>query len=144
MAIVRLPTGAARYDIEWCVDEGAAVEAGQPLGWLCGPGRCGLEALRAPLRGVVGARWTSLLEAAPGGAAVALVGDGDAAVVREEEAHAVAARVREVEAELARLEAHRPRNGASAALLDAELTRLSRWLAAAREALASRQRHRRA
>ncbi|GMU59073.1 MAG: hypothetical protein AMXMBFR34_08360 [Myxococcaceae bacterium] len=132
MAVVRLPTGAERYDIDWCVEVGASVVAGQPLAWLGAPGRCGLEALAAPVSGVVVTRWTSLLTSARGGEAVASVG-GVEGVVRGGEARALAARLDEVEAEVRVIrERLVGRGGAGAALLEADLTRLTRWLDAAR------------
>ncbi|MEW5739428.1 MAG: hypothetical protein AB1938_10905 [Myxococcota bacterium] len=133
MPVIRLPTGAERYDIEWCVGVGESVHAGQTLAWLCAPGRCGLEALVAPVSGVVTARWTSLLTWVPGGQAIASIGVGDEGMVREGEAKALAARREEVELEVRALRQQTGRSGAGAALIASDLTRLTRWLDAARE-----------
>jgi len=136
VAIVRVPPGAEHYDIEWCVEVGAEVEAGQALAWLCAPGRCGLQALSAPARGRVATRWTGLLKTVRADEAVAVVGDGDVAGVKAAETGRLVMQAEVVREELRALDAKRAgRSGAGAALLDADVARLTRWLDDAQRAL---------
>lgn len=132
--LVTVPASAAQYDIDWCVEVGARVTQGQPLAWLCGPGRCALEPLAAPRDGTVAARWTGLLKVVQAGEPVAVVGHDEAqlAAVRAREAERLEAQVVAVREEVRALTAKRAsRSGAGAALLDADLARLEAWLAAA-------------
>lgn len=132
--LVTVPASAAQYDIDWCVEVGAQVTQGQPLAWLCGPGRCALEPLAAPGDGTLAARWTGLLKVVKAGEPVAVVGGDEAAVaaVRAREAERLAAQEVVVREEVRTLSARRAgRSGAGAALLDADLARLEAWLAAA-------------
>jgi hypothetical protein len=136
VAVVSVPSGAPQYDIDWCVEVGAEVSQGQPLAWLCAPGRCALEPLAAPVSGRLVARWTGLLRTVLAGEGVALVGDGDAAAVRALEAQRLAQLVETTREELRALEAKRAkRTGAGAALLDADVARVTKWLEDAQRAL---------
>jgi hypothetical protein len=135
VANVCVPSGAAQYDIEWCVEVGADVTVGQTLAWLCAPGRCGLEALTAPVSGRVVTRWTQLVKTIAPGDAVAVVGDGDVGTVRAAEVRRLKAQVEATREELRTLAGKAGRSGASAALLNADVTRMTRWLEDAEQAL---------
>jgi multidrug efflux pump subunit AcrA (membrane-fusion protein) len=135
VAIVRVPSSASSFDIEWCVEVGAEVAAGQVMAWLCAPGRCGLEALTAPVAGRVVARWTHLVKTVLAGDAIAVVGDGDDAAVRAEELRRLRAQAATTREELEALARTSGRSGASAALLNADVARLTKWLQDAQQAL---------
>jgi hypothetical protein len=136
VAIVRVPSSASSFDIEWCVEVGAEVTAGQPMAWLCAPGRCGLEALAAPVAGRVVTRWTALVKTVEAGDAVAVVGDGAVDAVTAAGTRRLRAQVDTTREELQALQAKRAgRGGASAVLLDADVARVTKWLEDAEKAL---------
>lgn len=105
--------------VEWRVEPGAAVIAGQPLAWIAGPGRCGLIAIAAPSAGTLTWRRHVSLETVYQGELCALV-DGDAPELdacREAERDAASRAVTELRAEHARLIAEEGTRPLAAALL---------------------------
>lgn len=82
-------------DVEWCVEEGAAVVPGQLLAFLNPTDRCGSRRLVAPAPGVVTARRSALWRAVePGAALAALDGtEDDVRTLRREEQRGLAARL---------------------------------------------------
>jgi len=142
---VRVPTlsGQAGFDIDWRVEPGARVAAGQALAHLCGEGRCGLDDVSAPAAGVLVYRWSSLLTVVRPGDAVGVIAEGDGAALIEACVRAEAARLDELlparEAEAAEL-AQRlatAKQSLARALLERDASTLEQWLDAAR-ALRSR------
>jgi hypothetical protein len=93
--------------LEWRVEEGAAVSEGATLGWIAGPGRCGLVPLVAGASGLLRWRRSSALESIEAAAPAALIGGDEdefefcRAAEREVAAGVLALLEREI-AELAR------------------------------------------
>lgn len=67
--------------LEWRVGQGVHVSEGMVLGWIAGPGRCGLVPLTAGASGRLSWRRTGALESIDAGEPAALI-DGDEAGLR--------------------------------------------------------------
>ncbi|MDP1824388.1 MAG: hypothetical protein Q8L48_14125 [Archangium sp.] len=92
--------------LEWRVENGAPVTEGMVLGWIAGPGRCGLVPLTAGKAGRLRWRRTGALETIDAGEPAALI-DGDEAELRScraVERQAAKAGLRVLEREVASLE----------------------------------------
>lgn len=126
------PIGGA---IEWRVAAGAHVEAGAPLAWLAGPGRCGLVALVAPCAGALRWRRDDALEVVYQGELAALIDGDDAelAACHEAERDAALRALRDVAEERATLDREGPLAvallGPQRRAVDAREARLRRLLA---------------
>ena len=96
--------------VEWRVEAGTVVAARAVLGWIAGPGRCGLIAVVAESGGLVTWRRSAALETTWQGEVCALI-EGDEAELREclaVEREAASRALGELEHELAQLEATGP------------------------------------
>jgi hypothetical protein len=101
------PIGGA---LEWRIETGAVVPARAVLGWIVGPGRCGLVAVVAQAGGRVTWRRSAALEVTWQGEVCALI-EGDEVELREcleVEREAALRAIGELERELAQLEATGP------------------------------------
>lgn len=125
---VRLPASHAQFGLEWHVEEGAVVRAGQLLAWLAVPDHCALVPLSSPADGRLTARWSALLASGDASALVALVEDDDPSACRLAER---AALERAIARTHERIASFASRTSALAGLLASERTSLERWLAEA-------------
>ena len=96
--------------LEWRVETGAVVVARAVLGWIAGPGRCGLISVVADSAGHVTWRRSAALEVTWQGEVCALI-EGDEAELKEclaAEREAAVRALGELERELAQLEVAGP------------------------------------
>jgi hypothetical protein len=96
--------------LEWRVEAGTAVAARAVLGWIAGPGRCGLIAVVAESAGQLTWRRSAALESTWQGEVCALI-DGDEAELQEclaAEREAAVRAIGELERELGVLETKGP------------------------------------
>ena len=92
--------------LDWRVEEGSFVSDGAVLGWLAGPGRCGLVALLAGASGRVSWCRSSALESITAGEPAVLI-DGDEDELQScqtAEQHAARQAIATLEREVAQLE----------------------------------------
>lgn len=122
--------------VEWCCEVGQQVASGAALGWVAGPGRCGLVPVVAPGPGVVTWRWSSLLPSVARGEVCVVLGhDAQAlAAARLAERSALLEERRRLDVELTALASVSP-SALSTALLAPQRAALARRAAAIDAAL---------